>query len=140
IIAGLLEPDAGTVTVGASTPDQARRAKHLAFVPQAPALLPWRTVRQNVTLLDEVNRRHRPAQPPADPDALLRQVGLAGFESAPPRQLSGGMRQRVALARAMALCAPILLMDEPFAALDEITRAEMRHVLLDVWEQSGATC
>ncbi|MBK5224098.1 MAG: ABC transporter ATP-binding protein [Acidimicrobiia bacterium] len=145
IIGGLLDPDTGTVRVGTLSPDAARREKHFGFVPQAPALLPWRTVIDNVTLLDEVNKRRgrRRADPAGNrptPAELLEQTGLSEFGHAHPHELSGGMQQRVALARAMALCAPILLMDEPFAALDEITRGEMRHLLLDVWASSGATC
>ncbi|QGG94887.1 ABC transporter ATP-binding protein [Actinomarinicola tropica] len=139
VIGGLLEADAGVVRVGTLPPDEARRRKHFGFVPQVPALLPWRDVLGNVELLGEVNRRHGTA-PRLDARTLLAQVGLTGFEHAHPRELSGGMQQRVALARAMALCAPVLLMDEPLAALDEITRADMRHLVLDVWERSGATC
>ncbi|HLU41747.1 MAG TPA: ABC transporter ATP-binding protein [Microthrixaceae bacterium] len=140
IIGGLLGHDAGSVTIGRCTPDQARAEKHFGFVPQAPALLPWRTVLDNVTLLGELNRRNaRPHQSP-DPRALLAEVGLAEFANAHPSELSGGMQQRVALARAVALGSPVLLMDEPFAALDEITRSEMRYLLLEVWERTGATC
>jgi NitT/TauT family transport system ATP-binding protein len=140
IIGGLLPHDAGSVTIGRCSPDEARREKHFGFVPQAPALLPWRTVLDNVTLLGELNRGNdRPHHAP-DPLQLLAQVGLADFATAHPAELSGGMQQRVALARAVALGAPVLLMDEPFAALDEITRADMRYLLLDVWERTGATC
>ena len=142
IIGGLLAHDSGSVTIGRCTPDEARREKHFGFVPQSPALLPWRSVLDNVTLLGEVNRRktRRHEHQPPDPRQLLADVGLAGFENARPAELSGGMQQRVALARAVALGAPVLLMDEPFAALDEITRAEMRYLLLDLWERTGATC
>lgn len=140
IIAGLLVPDAGTVRVGALAPDDARRRKHIGFVPQSPALLPWRTVLDNIALLGEVNRRRSDRRAGIDPHELVADMGLTGFEQARPRELSGGMQQRVALARAIALCAPILLMDEPLAALDEITRADMRHLVLDAWERSGATC
>jgi NitT/TauT family transport system ATP-binding protein len=139
IIAGLLPHDTGAVTIGTCTPDQARREKHFGFMPQTPALLPWRTVLDNVTLLGELNRRRRTDASP-DHHALLSEVGLADFANAHPAELSGGMQQRVALARAVALRAPVLLMDEPFAALDEITRADMRYLLLDVWERTGATC
>ncbi|MGY6502105.1 MAG: ABC transporter ATP-binding protein [Acidimicrobiales bacterium] len=142
IIAGLLPHDEGTVTVGSCTPDEARRAKHFGLVPQTPALLPWRTVLDNVSLLADVNRRggSRRSVDPPDPHQLLAQVGLAEFEQARPAQLSGGMQQRVALVRAVALGPPVLLMDEPFAALDEITRADMRYLLLDVLEHTQATC
>jgi len=110
-------------------------------VPQSPALLPWRTVHDNITLLDEVNRgARRPRRALASVDHLVERTGLAGFEGALPHELSGGMRQRVALARAMALDPPLLLMDEPFASLDELTRTDMRHLLLDVRGDRGATC
>jgi NitT/TauT family transport system ATP-binding protein len=121
------------VTVGGLDPRAARRAKRFGLVPQSPALLPWRTVRDNVTLLDEVNRRSDGSRTRVDVSALIDAVGLAGFERARPAELSGGMQQRVALARAFALGAPVLLMDEPFAALDEITREGMRFLLASVW-------
>ena len=137
IIAGLEQPTAGEVEVEGGTPAAARRAKLIGWVPQSPALLPWRTVEGNVNLLTQVNRSaNRPE--PVDTASLLDRVGLAGFENALPHELSGGMQQRVALVRAFALGAPILLMDEPFAALDEITRFEMRHLLVDLWQSSGA--
>lgn len=139
MIAGLLPHDTGTITVGDLSPDQARREKHFGFLPQTPALLPWRTVAENVTLLGELNGgRHDRAI--IEPENLLAEVGLAEFAHAHPAELSGGMQQRVALARTVSLGAPVLLMDEPFASLDEITRTEMRYLLLDVWRRTGATC
>ena len=107
-------------------------------MPQSPGLLPWRTVEANARLLLDVNR---PANPPDAPDHvdLLRDVGLGDFLGAYPRELSGGMQQRVALVRAFALGAPILLLDEPFAALDEITRTDMRHLLARLCERTAAT-
>lgn len=139
LVAGLLEPDAGTVSVAGLSPLEARRAKWFGLVPQTPALLPWRTVRANISLLGELNRsgagtRGEDHLVPVEVDSLIATVGLQGFESALPHELSGGMQQRVALARAFALGAPVLLMDEPFAALDELTREEMRFLLLSVWE------
>jgi NitT/TauT family transport system ATP-binding protein len=89
-------------------------------------------------LLLDVNRRRGLASG-ADPDALLSDVGLAAFADAYPHELSGGMQQRVALVRAFALDAALLLMDEPFAALDEITREDMRHLLRSLCERTGAT-
>lgn len=136
IIAGLESASAGEVVIEDGTPAAARASKRFGWVPQSPALLPWRTVTNNVKLLTQVNRSAGHGD--IDTGALLQRVGLAGFEEALPHQLSGGMQQRVALVRAFALGAPILLMDEPFAALDEITRFEMRHVLLDLWQNSGA--
>ena len=138
LVAGLAEPDGGTVTVGDQAPRAAQTARQLGFVPQSPGLLPWRTVRANARLLVDSGRR-RAGLPPAEIDALLERVGLGGFLRSYPHELSGGMQQRVALVRAFALDAPVLLMDEPFAALDEITRAEMRYLLLELAEERRAT-
>ena len=138
IVGGLDEPTTGSVTVDGASPHVARAAKRIGFVPQSPALLPWRTVGANARLLLDVNRRSvRTAGP--DVAELLAEVGLDGFAGAYPHELSGGMQQRVALVRAMALGAPLLLMDEPFAALDEITRADMRHLLARLCEQLATT-
>ncbi len=138
LIAGLETPTSGVVTVGGGSAVDARRKKAIGFVPQSPALLPWRSVAANARLLLEVNRRSNPADHP-DPMDLLVEVGLGEFSGALPHELSGGMRQRVALVRAFALAAPILLLDEPFAALDEITREDMRHLLARLCERSPAT-
>ena len=137
IVGGLDEPTAGTVTVDGASPHAARSAKRIGFVPQSPALLPWRTVAANARLLLDVNRRRHTTG--ADPAELLEEVGLGGFADAYPHELSGGMRQRVALVRAMALGPQVLLMDEPFAALDEITRTDMRHLLARLCEQLATT-
>jgi NitT/TauT family transport system ATP-binding protein len=133
IVAGLERPTGGAVTIDGAPPAAARSAKRIGFVPQSPALLPWRTVTANVRLLQEVNRGGNPHDVP-DVDSLLHDVGLVEFRDAHPHELSGGMQQRVALARAFAIGAPYLLMDEPFAALDEITRADMRHLLARLCE------
>ena len=138
IVGGLDEPTAGTVTVGGASPHEARAAKRIGFVPQSPALLPWRTVGANARLLLDVNRAAHEQRARPRP-RLLAEVGLADFADAYPHELSGGMQQRVALVRAMALGAPLLLMDEPFAALDEITRADMRHLLARLCEQVATT-
>lgn len=138
IAAGLEAPSTGTVTIDGAPPGVARAAKRIGLVPQNPALLPWRTVRANARLLTDVNRRANPPDAP-DPVALLEHVGLGEFMDALPHELSGGMQQRVALVRAFALGSPLLLMDEPFAALDEITRADMRHLLGRLCEATGAT-
>ena len=150
IVGGLDEPTAGRVRIGGASPHDARRAKRIGFVPQSPALLPWRTVGANARLLLDVNRSaeaHRSlarrlarlTPRDGDVDGLLADVGLADFVDAYPHELSGGMQQRVALVRAMALGAPLLLMDEPFAALDEITREDMRHLLARLCEQVATT-
>lgn len=140
LIGGLIEPDRGQLTVGGEPPTVGRQAKRFGLVPQSPALLPWRTVRDNLTLLPRLNRgQGRGPVTDDEIDDLLESVGLAPFADALPAELSGGMQQRVSLIRAFALRPPILLMDEPFAALDEITRADMRFLLLDLWRDTGAT-
>lgn len=137
IAAGLLVPDSGEVQVFGETPEQARRAKRVGLVPQTPALLPWRTVAGNVALPAQVNRGR--GGPPLDPLDLLRRVGLADAAGIRPHQLSGGMAQRVAIARALVSQPSVLIMDEPFSALDELTREVLRRVLLDVWEADRKT-
>ncbi|MCU1361771.1 MAG: putative transporter ATP-binding protein [Ilumatobacteraceae bacterium] len=140
VIGGLTDCDVGTVTVGGSTPADARADKQFGLVPQAPALLPWHSVAKNARFLAELHRsKDHPGLPDAEIDALLESVGLSGFTRALPHELSGGMQQRVSLVRAFALGAQILLMDEPFDDLDEITRADMRYLLLDLWQRLGAT-
>lgn len=139
VVGGLESPSAGTVTLDGLAPGAARAAKRIGFVPQSPGLLPWRTVRANARLLLDLNRRV--ASPPAGraPEELLIDVGLGSFLDAYPHELSGGMQQRVGLVRAFALGAPLLLMDEPFAALDEMTREDMRHLLGSLCERTGGT-
>ena len=141
LVGGLLGPDAGTVTIAGGTAAEARQGKQFGLVPQRPALLPWRTVRQNVRLLTQVNRgaEDHATLRPDETEALLDEVGLGDFLDAYPSELSGGMQQRVNLVRAFALGAPILLMDEPFAALDELTREDMRFLLLRLWERTAPT-
>lgn len=138
LIAGLERATSGTVSIGGAAPAELRERKRLAVVPQQPGLLAWRTVAENARLLLQVNRRRSPADHP-DPMELLGEVGLLDFLDAYPHELSGGMRQRVALVRGFALGAPLVLMDEPFAALDEITRAEMRALLARLLERHPAT-
>jgi NitT/TauT family transport system ATP-binding protein len=138
ILAGLEPSTAGTVEVDEAPPADARAHKRVAMVPQQPGLLPWRSVRSNARLLLDVNRAANPDEP-ADVEALLHEVGLGEFLDAYPHELSGGMQQRVALVRALALGAPFLVMDEPFAALDEITRSEMRDLLNHLVEGKGVT-
>jgi NitT/TauT family transport system ATP-binding protein len=131
IIGGLIGATEGSVRIDGGTVRAALRERRFAFVFQDPTLLPWRTVMGNATLLlDTTGQPQRREQV----QALLETVGLAGFEDSYPAQLSGGMRQRVALARALALSPEILLMDEPFAALDAITRDRMAVELLRIWD------
>ena len=142
LVAGLTEADEGRVEVGGGPPRAAQSGRQLGFVPQSPSLLPWRTVRSNARLLSESGRRSGRSGrdlPTTEVDALLEEVGLGEFLDAYPHELSGGMQQRVALVRAFALDAPLFLMDEPFAALDEITRSEMRYLLLRLCEGRDAT-
>lgn len=141
IVGGLLSSDSGSVDVAGTSPAVARKTKQLGFAPQVPALLPWRTVRKNVTLLGELNRRRaaHPSLSEAETLELLQAVGLEAFLDRYPNELSGGMQQRVSLVRCFVLGAPVLLMDEPFSALDEITRDEMRYLLLELWERTGNT-
>jgi NitT/TauT family transport system ATP-binding protein len=138
VIGGLLEPSAGSVTIDGLTPAHAQRAKEIGFVFQDPALLPWRTVFQNVRLPLEL-KRARGRSTAEEPERLVDAVGLREFRDYYPHQLSGGMRQRVAFARALATEPVVLLMDEPLGALDEITRTAMRYELLRVWEGSRKT-
>ena len=131
IVGGLMEPTTGTVKIDGGSVADAVRGRKFGFVFQDATLLPWRTVRANATLLlDVIGRQSEHARV----DALLEMVGLSHFANHYPAQLSGGMRQRVALARALALDPEILLMDEPFAALDAITRERLGVELLGIWD------
>jgi NitT/TauT family transport system ATP-binding protein len=135
VVADLMAPTRGTVTVGGTPPRNLRHAGRIGLVFQQANLMPWLKVAANIGLLRDLVARRGGARPDAGTsiDELIRVVGLAGFETKYPHQLSGGMQQRVALARALALDPTVLLMDEPFAALDEITRDRMAFELMRLW-------
>jgi NitT/TauT family transport system ATP-binding protein len=131
LVGGLESPTKGEIKVRGGSPTDALQSRTFGFMFQDPTLLPWRTVEANARLLLDVTGQSKHKERVS---RLLETVGLDGFGSAYPAQLSGGMRQRVALARALALEPKILLMDEPFAALDAITRDRMGEELLRIWD------
>jgi NitT/TauT family transport system ATP-binding protein len=136
LIAGLTTPNSGSIRVDGLAPKDARRM--VSYIFQDATLLPWRTVLQNVGLgleLEGVNGSRRKAKT----DALLQLVGLAQAASSYPRELSGGMRMRVSIARALATNPQLLLMDEPFAALDEMTRDRLNEELLRLRDEQNWT-
>jgi len=136
IIAGLEHPDTGSVTLGRDTPDVLRRDGKLAVAFQEDALLPWRTLQGNVAL------GRRLARQPTDQRLILdliKRVGLGGFERHRPAALSGGMRQRAAIARCIATHPRVLLLDEPFGAVDALTRRRLNLDLPPLWQSTGAT-
>jgi len=134
IIGDIIEPTVGSVTVDSLPSREARLKGMFSYVFQNPVLLPWRRVIDNVRLPLEI--LHRTSR---DPFTLLQMVGLAGFENRYPKELSGGMQHRVALARALTFDPQILLMDEPFGAVDEFTRDTLNRELMRIWQEIRVT-
>ncbi|MBU4337576.1 MAG: ABC transporter ATP-binding protein [Actinobacteria bacterium] len=143
LVAGLESCDEGTVTLFGDSPALASAHKNISWVPQSSALLPWATIRENCRLSAKVNRAAdrlpHPDRVPLDADEILAELGLAEFADALPAHLSGGMRQRASIARGFTQGAPLLLMDEPFSALDEFTRESARAKLLHLWDRYRKT-
>ena len=138
VIADLQQPTSGTLLVNGMSAEQARLERRYGYVFQAPALFPWRTIEKNLKLPLEImgfsdsEQRQRAAR-------YLALVNLTGFERKFPWQLSGGMQQRVSIARALSFDPELLLMDEPFGALDEIVRDHLNEQLLQLWDKTGKT-
>ncbi|MEP0519254.1 MAG: ABC transporter ATP-binding protein [Hyphomicrobiales bacterium] len=141
LISDLIPAAAGEVQVLGKSTEEARLAREFAFVFQEASLLPWRTALENVQLPLEMGKRRGVKIPVSEkpPLELLELVGLKGREDALPHELSGGMRQRVAIARALVCKPKLLLMDEPFGALDEMTRDHLNLQLLQIWKETGVT-
>ncbi|MBN1487578.1 MAG: ABC transporter ATP-binding protein [Anaerolineae bacterium] len=137
LIADQIEPTTGQIVLDGDTPTSTRQQKAIAWMAQNPALLPWQTVLENVRLPLQINRQHQ--RPAPTPHELLDMMGLMDFASAYPGTLSGGMQQRVALARTLTTGAPLWLMDEPFAALDALTRETLTGEVLHLWKKFHPT-
>ncbi|WP_421723472.1 ABC transporter ATP-binding protein [Bauldia sp.] len=136
IVAGLEQASTGDVSIDGDVPDRPKSRGEISVAFQDASLLPWRTVESNVALALRLARK------PADPEAigtLLTMVGLGGFEKAKPAELSGGMRQRAAIARCLVTEPRLLLLDEPFGAVDELTRRRLNVELPPLWERRGTT-
>ncbi|MER9728013.1 ABC transporter ATP-binding protein [Mesorhizobium sp. M0217] len=138
VIADLEKPTSGTISVNGMTPEQAREKRAYGYVFQAAALFPWRTIERNVALPLEIIGLSRVEQAERI-KRTMELVNLSGFEKKYPWQLSGGMQQRASIARALAFDADLLLMDEPFGALDEIVRDHLNEQLLELWARTNKT-
>ena len=138
VIAGLEHPTGGAISVNGMSPDEARRSRAYGYVFQAAGLYPWRTIAGNIKLPLEIMGFSK-AEQAERVEKVLQLVDLAGFGKKFPWQLSGGMQQRASIARALAFDADILLMDEPFGALDEIVRDHLNEQLLALWARTEKT-
>ena len=138
LIADLLTPTEGSVTIGGLSAEEARKQHKYGIVFQRPVLYDWRTVGANIALPMEIMKIPKEQQKEKVSE-MLKLVNLEGYESSYPYELSGGMQQRVGIARALALDSEILLMDEPFSALDEFTKVKLHEDLLRIWEMTGKT-
>ena len=138
VMADLEQPTGGTITVNGTSPEQARMARAYGYVFQAAGLYPWRTIGGNIRLPLEI-MGYTKADMADRVSRVLELVELDGFENKYPWQLSGGMQQRASIARALAFDADLLLMDEPFGALDEIVRDHLNEQLLHLWDRTGKT-
>jgi len=136
IVAGLTAADHGEVSINGQSVRDASRRKAIGLVPQSPALLPWRTILDNVCLPLSINPAANAGRHLRDARELLTRFGLGAAMARYPAQLSGGMQQRAAIARAFVFDPDILLMDEPFSALDEMNREQQRMSLLDFWQSN----
>jgi NitT/TauT family transport system ATP-binding protein len=138
VIADLEAPTEGTISINGMSPAEARKNRAYGYVFQAAALYPWRTIEKNIALPLEIMGYSR-AEQAERISRTLALVNLTGFEKKFPWQLSGGMQQRASIARALAFDADLLLMDEPFGALDEIVRDHLNEQLLELWERTDKT-
>ncbi|MGB5864028.1 MAG: ABC transporter ATP-binding protein [Sulfitobacter sp.] len=134
MIAGLEDPSEGDIMIGSESPAAVAKRGGLAMAFQDPSLLPWRSVRANIALGATLARK-----PAGDVDSLIKLVGLDGFADTRPAALSGGMRQRAAIARALVSAPDVLLLDEPFGAVDAITRSRLNAELPPLWRAKGTT-
>jgi NitT/TauT family transport system ATP-binding protein len=138
IVADLLEPTSGSVSINGKSPREARLARQFGIVFQSPVLYDWRSVRKNICLPLELMKKSKKEQMERS-DRMLELVGLEEYADHYPHQLSGGMQQRVGIARALAIQPQLLLMDEPFSALDEFTREKLNEDLLRIWQKTNKT-